>query len=249
MLKKTKSIYFIKRILTLVDEKNKLDIIKYNKYMQNILDISLINYKFFSKRYIIYEKDGKGKEYDKYSDKLLFEGEYINGKRNGKGIEYDYKDGNSYLKFEGEYLNGKKWNGDGYDDEYNIVYSLKDGKGLIKEYDIKDDLIFEGEYLKGEINGKGKKYYNGDLIFEGEFLNGKRNGKGKEYNTLDDKLIFEGKYFNGKRWNGNGYDDKNNIIYSLQDGKGLIKIYDEFDNLRFEAEYLKGEINGKGKEY
>ena len=46
MLKNTKSIYFIKRLFTLVDEKNKLNIIKYNKNMQNILDISLINYKY-----------------------------------------------------------------------------------------------------------------------------------------------------------------------------------------------------------
>ena len=43
MLKNTKSIYFIKRLFTFVDEKKKLNIIKYNKNMQNILDISLIN--------------------------------------------------------------------------------------------------------------------------------------------------------------------------------------------------------------
>ena len=43
MLKKSKSIYFIKRLFTFVDEKDKLNIIKYNKNMQNILDISLIN--------------------------------------------------------------------------------------------------------------------------------------------------------------------------------------------------------------
>ena len=31
-------------------------------------------------------------------------------------------------------------------------------------------------------NGKGKEYNrNGKLIFEGEYLNGKSNGKGKEY--------------------------------------------------------------------
>ena len=43
--------------------------------------------------------------------KLDFEGEYLNGKRNGKGKEYYY---NGQLEFEGEYLNGKKWNGNGY---------------------------------------------------------------------------------------------------------------------------------------
>jgi len=36
------------------------------------------------------------------------------------------------------------------------------------------NLIFEGEYLNGERNGKGKEYHdNGELFFEGEFLNGK----------------------------------------------------------------------------
>ena len=115
MLKNSKSIYFIKRLFTFVDKKNKLDIIKYNKNIQNILDISLINYKFYSDRYIIFEKNGKGKEYDKYNDSLVFEGEYLNGKRNGKGKEYHR---NGILKFEGEYLNGKR-NGKGieyYDD-------------------------------------------------------------------------------------------------------------------------------------
>ena len=36
-------------------------------------------------------------------------------------------------------------------------------------------ILFEGEYLEGEINGKGKEFdYDGDLIFEGEYVNGKR---------------------------------------------------------------------------
>ena len=39
----------------------------------------------------------------------------------------------------------------------------------------------EGEYLNGEITGKGKGYNSGLVDYEGEFLNGKRNGKGKEY--------------------------------------------------------------------
>ena len=36
---------------------------------------------------------------------MKFEGEYINGERNGKGIEYYY---NGKLKFKGEFLNGSK---------------------------------------------------------------------------------------------------------------------------------------------
>ena len=36
---------------------------------------------------------------------LIYEGEFLNGKRNGLGIEYN---DNGELVFEGEYLNGKK---------------------------------------------------------------------------------------------------------------------------------------------
>ena len=49
--------------------------------------------------------------------------------------------------------------------------------------------------MEKEFNDYGK------LRFEGEYLNGERNGKGKEYN-YDGELIFEGEFLNGKRWNG-----------------------------------------------
>ena len=68
------------------------------------MNINLINYKFFSRRYITYESNMKGREYDGYSDSLRYEGEYLNGERNGKGKEYY----NGKLKFEGEYLNGER---------------------------------------------------------------------------------------------------------------------------------------------
>ena len=49
--------------------------------------------------------DGKGfiKQYDN-NDKLEYEGEYLNGERNGKGKEY-YDNGK--LKYEGEFKNDK----------------------------------------------------------------------------------------------------------------------------------------------
>ena len=98
--------------------------------------------------------NGEVKEYDD-DGKLRFEGEYKNGIRNGKGIEY-YSDGNKL--FEGEYLNGLKWEGKGYGPFNKIVYELKNGNGLMKEY------------------------YNNKLAFEGKYKNGKKNGLGKEYN-------------------------------------------------------------------
>ena len=109
MIKNVKSSYYFNKLLfSFIEEGQKLKLVKYNKIMQNNLDISLINYKYFSQRYIIYESKGKGKEYW-YDGTLIFEGEYLNGERNGKGKEYWY-DGK--LKFECEYLNGKR-NGKG----------------------------------------------------------------------------------------------------------------------------------------
>jgi len=39
--------------------------------------------------------------------------------------------------------------------------------------------MFEGEYLNGLRNGKGKEFSFGTLIFEGEYLKGKKMGKEK----------------------------------------------------------------------
>ena len=152
------------------------------------------------------------------------------------------------LTFEGKYLNGKKWYGSGYNYEKKIIYSIKDGKGFIKEYNNYNKLIFEGEYVNGERNGKGKEYDNGKLKYEGEYLNGERNGKVKEYYG-DGKLKFKGEYLNGKKWSGNGYNEKGDVEFKIQDGKGFIKEYNKYGKLNYEGEYSFGKLNGKGKEY
>ena len=102
MLERIKSFYILKDIIFHLNSKKQMEIMKYNKKMQNKFEKNIIHYKLFSKKYIIYEKDRKGKEYNK-NNILLFEGEYSNGKRNGKGKEYDYKNFKSYLIYEGEY--------------------------------------------------------------------------------------------------------------------------------------------------
>ena len=219
MLKNIKSSYFIKIIFSYTIEKRKLNLIKYNNVIKNILEIDIINYRFFSGKYIIYEKKRFGKEYNAYNDQLLYEGKYLKGKRNGKGKEYyfgrlifegEYLNGerngkgkeyysDNRIKYEGNFIKGKKWNGKEYDfSEKNKVYKLNKGNGFIKEYDHYGELIFEGNYLKGERNGKGKKYFNYNIIFEGEYLNGEKNGKGKSYYRYGG-LKFEGEYLNGKK--------------------------------------------------
>ena len=93
-------------IFSFINEKKKLNIIINNKKIQKKLEINIKNYEKISERYKIGERNGKGKEYLKYNDKLIFEGEYLNGKRNGNGKEY-YNNGN--IKYIGEFKNGK-WN-------------------------------------------------------------------------------------------------------------------------------------------
>ena len=130
--------------------------------------------KYFWK-YITNLNDGKRKEYDLKIKQLIYEGECLNGFKNGKVKEYE----DCKLIFEGEYKNGKKWTG-----------KVKEHHGCSAT------ITFDGEYLNGKRNGKGKEYeaIYGKLIYDGEFLNGVRNGKGKEYDKNDEHLIFEGEY-------------------------------------------------------
>ena len=88
MLEKIKSSYFIKNCFSNLEERNRLKLVKYNKRLQNNLDINNISYMTF-KKYIIYGKNEKGKEYD-YNGNKSYEGEYFNGgKRHEKGREYN----------------------------------------------------------------------------------------------------------------------------------------------------------------
>ena len=101
------------------------------------------------------EKNGKGREIN-VNGQIIFEGEYLNGKRHGKGKEFLFPLIYPFIKFIGEYKNGKKFTGKGY--KYNVCsYELKNGNGYVREYDM-DYLIFEGEYINGEKNGYGKEY-------------------------------------------------------------------------------------------
>ena len=135
------------------------------------------------------------------------------------------------LKYEGEYLN-----------------RFRHGKG--KEYNDKGEIIFEGEYFRGERwTGKGNEYNkDGKIMFEGEYLNGKWNGKGKEYfynNNIyyyDEKqikeILFEGEYLNGKRWNGKSIIKNIGFSFGREGLKNELLI-----------EYINGNIHTKVKEY
>jgi len=55
------------------------------------------------------------------------------------------------------------------------MYEIKNGAGKVIEFDNNFRIIFEGEYLNGKRNGKGKEYdQDGKLIYEGKYLNNER---------------------------------------------------------------------------
>ena len=143
-IKHIKSLYIIKTLFSFLNEKQKLNMIIYNKECQKICSVNIGDYEKISLKYKKGERNGEGREYIKDTKRSIFEGEYLNRKRNGKGKQYNF---DGVLIFEGEYLNGKR-----------------NEKG--KEYYCDDKLLFKGEYL----NGKGKEYnFNGKLRFEGEY--------------------------------------------------------------------------------
>ena len=146
-----------------------------------------------------------------------------------------------------------------------LINELEENKE-IKEEDFDEFSTYEGEYLYGKKNGRGKIYYKKcdkrKIQFEGEFLNGNM-WKGKIYNPNGD-LTFEGEYlgedglnFFRNIWNGKGdLELKNNwenIIFNgeIINGKinGKVKEYYDIGKLKFECEYLNGEKYGKVKEY
>ena len=89
-----------------------------------------MDYKNFSGKYIIYESNEKGKEYDEFTRSLIYKGGYLKGERSGNGIEFTYLV--EKIRYKGEYLNGRR-----------------NGKG--KEYHFNGKLKFKGEYLNGKI--------------------------------------------------------------------------------------------------
>ena len=220
------SVYILKNIFSVPGKMISLDIISHNKKMQNKLEITIEDYKKQSGKYIIKDKDpfdllSKEDIYKAYSiegNVLLFEGKYVNGKKDGRGKEY-YNDGK--LKFYGDYLNGKRISGRFYDKLENIFLEIdnKKVKELYKNgatkfvgeyfnekkwngigYDINGYQVFKIAYGIGEV----KEFFDdGKLKFEGHYYNGERNGKGKRYD-YEGEVLFEGEYLNGERWNGTG---------------------------------------------
>ena len=80
MLERIKSRFFAKILFSYLDEKKKLKLVRYNKSLQKNLAISSNYYLHFNGRYIIYESNGKGKEYSQNGE-LIYEVNFYSVKR------------------------------------------------------------------------------------------------------------------------------------------------------------------------
>ena len=109
--------------------------------------------------------------------------------------------------------------------------------------------FWTGKFNKeNKKNGIGKEYdIDNNLIFEGEYEDGLKK-KGKEFYIIGAKK-YEGDYKNGKRWNGMLYDIHKKNKYELKMGNGYIKEYHQNGALSFEGVIKDGNKNGKGKIY
>ena len=203
MLVNIKSHYILQMIFLNIQEKIQLELVKYNKNLQSKLNKGLYHLKTFSGKYIIFESESKGKIYDAYNNCLIFEGEYLNGKRNGKVKEYNsnqklkneseylndkrngltktyYEDGK--IRTEEEYINDKLWNLKEYNRYSNLINEIKEGKGIIKEYNSNGNIICQYEFKNGKLNGKKYSYYdNNNIKSEDNYVKDEKNGPSKTY--------------------------------------------------------------------
>ena len=193
------------------------------------------------------------------SENEEYEGEIINGKREGRGKLIFKKNGEYYVghfknnKFNGRgiiyYKNNKiKYEGDFIDDYYNgygtfrlvggyyyygqWVNGKKHGKGKI--YNKQNNIIYEGDFINNKYEGKGKLIYKDGEYYIGEFKNSKRHGNGIQY-YKNDKIKYEGPFINDKM-EGEGkfyFEDESYYIGEFKEGKknGQGIIYDKNDNI------------------
>jgi hypothetical protein len=84
-INRIRSSYILKEIFSFLEPREKLDIIIYNRKLKENLEISIQDYKRISGKYIKGEKNGKGCIYTLDKNILIFEGEFLNGKKMEKG--------------------------------------------------------------------------------------------------------------------------------------------------------------------
>ena len=158
-----------------------------------------------------------------------YEGIFEGNKLISKGTMIKLNENNKKVEYFGDLVDFKK-NGKGEEiceDEYKYTGDFKDdmwhGNGQIENYETGD--VYNGQFDKGEMTGKGiLKWKNGE-IYEGTFVKGIKDGKG--IHKWPDGSLYKGEYING-----------------IREGKGE---YRWADGRIYKGKFKNGKPDGKGK--
>ena len=184
----------------------------------------------------------------------------------GNGIDIKEYNSQGKLIFEGEYIKGKRSKGVYhilYSREFNYYILNNKIVDIIKIYNNINNINYFGEFKDGKRHGNGKEFdKKGNLLFIGNYINGQKH-KGREYNDLG-ILIFKGEYNNETYYNGilnindmlNRYCCRNifmesfsDIIFEYKNGK-IYKKYKKAKGFKIDSEYIDGNyFSGRIKKY
>ena len=191
--------------------------------------------------------DGHAKEYYEDGTTLKFEGNYIQGKKEGEGSVY-YPNGK--MQYKGGFKEGRPH---GYGKHYYRDFFGGKYGGCVK---------YEGGYVQGQMEGEGSFYFpNGKLLYKGNFKDGKplnfvsqsqsKPKEGKQQSTPtplhSSSSIFSTTYTSQYHTNGNlaftGYVTADGVRYGY--GKG----YNEDGILVYDGHWKNNQFEGKGSAY
>lgn len=194
-----------------------------------------------------FNTNARQRKKEKYFDGNEYDGEFLDGKRDGYGV-YKWVSGQLYEgSFKNDKMNGKgkmsypdgnTYEGDWLDDK-------REGFGV---YNCPDGRRYEGTFHNDVLEGKGTMYYENGDIFQGEWVNDAMEGYGV-YKWHDNR-IYEGQYVNGiehgkgKMTYSSGDIYEGDFVNGNCEGKG---IYTWIDGTRYEGEWSDNKKHGNGK--
>lgn len=205
--------------------------------------------KYFKNRTTIAAADRNNKEKDASNksepqgefkrieiDGDLFEGYFLNGKKNGRG-KYIWANGNVY---DGNWVDGKctgkgriSWSsGASFDGEW------KDNQMSEGKYSYADGSVYEGSFKNGKYDGYGKRIYKDGDKYEGRWQSGSRNGKGVY--TWADGDVYDGEWKDDKRC-GVG-----RMVMYGKAGPDALNAGEVFIKYSYDGEWLDNREHGHG---
>ena len=195
--------------------------------------------------------NGKGTKY--YVDGSRYEGDFVNGGRNGWGIFFSAR---GLPMYEGQWNSMGRYHGTGtqfYEDgavNYKGDWDNNFRHGVGTLYSQDGGISYQGGWDKNTIHGSGKLFKNGKLTYEGGFFKGEKHGYGVSINA--DGTRYEGDWYFGEK-SGRGtfyYADGNRYEGEVDLGEATgAGVFYYADGRRFVGEVDRNTRSGKGTLY